>query len=505
MTTFRTRFSAALLAASVLGGCAATEGGYDGELDNDPPLADVDELLEGAPDGATLPDESKADAQYPVLYTKPIEWQSPVKSQGSRGVCSIFSTVALMEHLYIKEGTLPNPDFSEQYLQWSAKVQVGSFPHTSGSNANSNLRAIHEYGIVAEADDPYETFQWSTANDSECEGEDMPTKCYTNGDPSEEARAARKYFLPRGRWLSNRRRSIKAHMTEKEQGAIVGLTFFYQSWNHRRSDLPTNRDYWNKGYVLYPNAKDQELSLEKRAGHSIELVGWDDELEVPTVDEEGNTVVDENGEPVMEKGFFIFKNSWGTGSFGKDNPHGDGYGFISMRYVEEYGSVYISDLPTVELPDEVCGDGIDNDMNGDTDCDDAACANTFECAAGDTEVVTFASAAGALAIPDNDPVGVASEITVDRQGTVLALDVAVNITHTYRGDLQVTLYRGDDAIVLHDRQGGGQDNLQQSFRVESFDGSEMSGTWRLKVTDNAGADTGELVGWSLDILTNTQQ
>ena len=34
---------------------------------------------------------------------------------------------------------------------------------------------------------------------------------------------------------------------------VVGLTFFYQSWNHRKSELPTNSDYWDEGYVLYPN------------------------------------------------------------------------------------------------------------------------------------------------------------------------------------------------------------------------------------------------------------
>ncbi len=94
-----------------------------------------------------------------------MELQSPVKSQGSRGVCSIFSTVALMEHLYLKEGTLADPDFSEQYLQWSAKFEVGSFPNTSGSNANSNLRAINRFGIVDEQAWPYESQPWKSGDD----------------------------------------------------------------------------------------------------------------------------------------------------------------------------------------------------------------------------------------------------------------------------------------------------------------------------------------------------
>jgi hypothetical protein len=39
----------------------------------------------------------------------------------------------------------------------------------------------------------------------------------------------------------------------------------------------------------------------------------------------------------MEKGFWLFKNSWGTASFGVENPYGAGYGWLSYRYVDEYG------------------------------------------------------------------------------------------------------------------------------------------------------------------------
>jgi hypothetical protein len=502
----RFRYLSASLAVSLsvfAAACAAGEVDPD-ELDRDAPLGDYDALFGDAPDNDTLPDEHKADTVYPAQYAGPLQWQSPVKSQGSRGVCSIFSTVGLMEHLYIKEGTITNPDFSEQYLQWSAKFEVGSFPNTSGSNASSNLEAINRFGIVAEADDPYETFQWGPAQDAACEGDNMPTRCYTNGEPSAEARAARKYLLPRGRWLNRSANSIKAHMTSKDQGVIVGLTFFYQSWNHRLSELPTNSGYWSDGYVLYPNEQDKELSLENRAGHSIQLVGWDDDLEVQTVDEEGNLVVDEEGNPVMEKGFFIFKNSWGTGSFGRDNANGDGYGYISMKYVTEYATAYVSDLPTIEVPDEDCGDGADNDFDGDTDCDDSDCAEALECTAGNVQSFTYESTDGPLSIPDNDPVGVASEIEVDRAGPVRKLTVTVDATHTYRGDLVVVLYRDQDSVVLHDRAGGGADDLHESYVVADFDGADMAGTWRLRVEDRAGQDVGTLDGWKLEIVTDAE-
>lgn len=34
---------------------------------------------------------------------------------------------------------------------------------------------------------------------------------------------------------------------------------------------------------------------------------------------------------------------------GVKNPHGDGYGYLSMRYVKEYGNAYVSELPKVTL------------------------------------------------------------------------------------------------------------------------------------------------------------
>jgi hypothetical protein len=492
-----TAFALALPLA--LGACAIGSDDHGpSPYDDEFPVSDLDSLLSGAPSNDELPDENKADARYPRLHTDLLALQSPVKSQGSRGVCSIFSTVALMEHLYIKEGTIANPDFSEQFLQWSAKFEVNSFPNTDGSNNFYNLQAISRYGIVREVDWPYESFPWGPAQDPACEGDSRPTYCYTNGQPPASALEAPRYTLPAGRWLNTN--SIKAHMTTRGTAVAVGMTFFYQSWNHRRSELPINNEYWRQGIVLYPNAEDRRISLENRAGHAILLVGWDDDLEVQIVDEEGNKVFDADGEPVTEKGFYIFKNSWGTGSFGVDNPHGDGYGYISMRYVREEATAYISDLPTVELPVEICDDGIDNSGNGLVDCDDPACTDAVECQP-ETQVYTFTSDES-VAIPDNDPVGVSTTIDVDQSATIGSLSVTVDITHTYRGDLRVALYRGDEVVVLHDRTGGYLDDLNETYTVTAFDGTDMSGEWRLKVEDRAAYDVGTLNGWTLEILAD---
>jgi subtilisin-like proprotein convertase family protein len=461
--------------------------------DSEAPLSAHDPLFEGAPTNDELPEDGKFDAVYPETFDL-ADSQSPMRSQGGRGVCSIFATVALMEHLYIKEGTIVDPDFSEQFLQWSVKNEVNSFPNTAGSNANYNLQAINRYGIVLEDIWPYESRRWSSSNDERCDGGDeQPLVCYTNGDPDPEALEADRWTLPRGRYVNSRNRSIKAFLTENKQGVIAGMTFFYQSWNHGASKLPVNKDYWSEGYVLYPNEADKEKSLENRAGHAILIIGWDDNLEVPKLDGEGNVIKDENGEPVTEKGFFLFKNSWGTGGFGIRNKFGDGYGWLSYEYVREYATVYGAGIPEV-ASDEVCDDGIDNDKDGDVDCVDSDCTEDPACKPG----LKF-SDEPQVDIPDNDSQGISSVINVDQPGTVGKLYVKVDIDHTYIGDLQIRLLGPDGTeAVLHDKEGSSEDNIKQTYLITDFDGKSIAGEWTLTVIDTANSDTGTLNSWSLE-------
>jgi len=458
-----------------------------------PELSDLDILMDGVPDKADLVDE-KTDVIPPAQFDL-VEYQSPVRSQGRRGVCSIFGTVALMEHLYIIEGTHTEPDFSEQYLQWAVKFQVNSFPRSSGSNAYNNLRAISDYGIVEEEYWPYETSQWGTSNDSECDGsDDQPTRCYTNGDPPQQAVDAQKWKLPSGRYISARVNSIKAFMVNKNQGVQVGGIFFYQAWNHGASSLPTNRSYWRKGYVLSPNETDDEKSREKRAGHSFLLVGWDDDLEVQKVDGEGNLVTDADGNPEMEKGFFLFKNSWGTGSFGSENPKGDGYGWIAYSYVEDHLSARAADMPSVEPPKEICGDEKDNDRDGDTDCDDSDCFDEPQCQTAEDVYENTTS----TPIPDNDEDGASSTIDVSETCPIGSLALTVDITHTYRGDLEIRLTHpdGTDRQILEPSMEA-VDDVKETFVEERFNGKSAEGVWTLHVIDHANLDTGTLNSWSL--------
>ncbi len=75
--------------------------------------------------------------------------------------------------------------------------------------------------------------------------------------------------------------------------------------------------------------------------------------------------------------------------------------------------------------------------------------------------------------------------------------VAVNIVHTYKGDLKVDLVAPDGSVyVLHNRAGGSADNIVQTFTV-NLSTEALNGTWNLRVNDNASADTGYINSWSV--------
>ncbi len=313
--------------------------------DNRPTLSDLDALFAGVPTADELVDTS-LPAILPAVFDV-ARFDTPVKDQGGRGVCSVFASVALVESLYKKRG-LANPDFSEQFLQWSVKTELGAFPDGEGSHSGVNLEAVSKFGIVEEPVAPYQPDPWGPAQDPACDpaAAARPRVCFTNGDPPDEALAAPRFKLPMPRYLHPN--AIKSHLAETESGATIGLPVFYQSWNHGLSGLPLNGDYWRAGFVTYPNDADRADSERNPAGHGVLIVGWDDTLEVPVRDGEGRIVLDADGHAVRERGFYLFKNSWGAASFGLDHPFGPGYGWISQRYVAEHASVVVADPPAPE-------------------------------------------------------------------------------------------------------------------------------------------------------------
>ena len=131
-------------------------------------------------------------------------------------------------------------------------------------------------------------------------------------------------------------------------------------------------------------------------------------------------------------------------------------------------------------------------------------------------------------IPDNNSTGVSSPVTVSgisptTLSSGMIVSVRLNLTHTYDGDLIVSLRSpSGNQINLSNRRGGSGDNFTNTIFSMSastpiangtapFTGSyipdgsfnsltgNVNGTWQLKVADVAATDTGRIRNWTLTI------
>lgn len=146
------------------------------------------------------------------------------------------------------------------------------------------------------------------------------------------------------------------------------------------------------------------------------------------------------------------------------------------------------------------------------------------------QAATFSGPGGSLPIPDGDPGGVASTLTVAGLdgAAIVDLDVTVQIDHLTAGDLVISLDSpAGSAVVLSRRRGGGvnafpsttfDDDAPQRVTEASFalgfplvtaipeqslgrlHGEGANGDWTLRVVDAAtNGASGALLGWSLSV------
>ncbi|MBP5887067.1 S8 family peptidase [Streptomyces scabiei] len=116
---------------------------------------------------------------------------------------------------------------------------------------------------------------------------------------------------------------------------------------------------------------------------------------------------------------------------------------------------------------------------------------------GSTGGTTFTSTTP-LSIPDNGAAVESSISVTGRTGNApSALQVGVDITHTYRGDLVLDLVAPDGSTYrLKASSSDSADDLVTTYSVNAS--SEVAnGTWKLRVQDVAASDTGRLNNWKL--------
>lgn len=120
----------------------------------------------------------------------------------------------------------------------------------------------------------------------------------------------------------------------------------------------------------------------------------------------------------------------------------------------------------------------------------------------------------AAPINDNQTTTSTLTIPVGDDAAITSIEVFLNITHTYQGDLLVTLRSpAGTSVVLHNRSGSGTDNIVGWYPsqlipagdLNQFVGQQMAGVWTLTVADQAGGDTGTLNQWCLRIVHGSGQ
>jgi subtilisin-like proprotein convertase family protein len=135
----------------------------------------------------------------------------------------------------------------------------------------------------------------------------------------------------------------------------------------------------------------------------------------------------------------------------------------------------------------------------DAAASDTGFVNSWNLHLGSTPAVCTATNGSDVTIVDQSTVESTVALTGCTGNASATSTVEVQIVHTYRGDLFVSLIAPDGTpYFLSNRQGGGADNIDQTYTLD-LSSETRNGTWRLRVQDAAMGDTGFINGWSLTL------
>lgn len=124
-----------------------------------------------------------------------------------------------------------------------------------------------------------------------------------------------------------------------------------------------------------------------------------------------------------------------------------------------------------------------------------------------TDRIIQGEAVSGLRIPDADWNGITSAIPIEQEGVAAEIQIHVEITHTYIGDLQIAVAAptGEKIVLMPFGEGGNKANVRRTYDSTNHPGlaalinagQRMEGDWILQVIDNTPGDTGVLEKWSL--------
>ncbi|MFC2126936.1 reprolysin-like metallopeptidase [Bacteroidota bacterium] len=155
-------------------------------------------------------------------------------------------------------------------------------------------------------------------------------------------------------------------------------------------------------------------------------------------------------------------------------------------------------------------------------CGESEYSEVYPFFMGKIDEMDYSLGQGGQAIPDDNPVGLSSTISVNNHISLTDVDVELSINHTYVGDLRITLTSPnganialvkssdddgvnyvntvlDDAAPLTILHGTSPytGRFQPDESLALFNSTDAFGDWVLKIVDTYAADEGVLVSWKL--------
>jgi len=111
-----------------------------------------------------------------------------------------------------------------------------------------------------------------------------------------------------------------------------------------------------------------------------------------------------------------------------------------------------------------------------------------------------------MQIPDNNSQGIQSKLNIPSTPQGRSILVTLDLTHTWIGDLIITLESPEGVVIVLQKQSGGSaDNIRGTYgknltalgNLKSLSQVSVTGNWILRVSDVASRDIGTLVSWSV--------
>ncbi|AMC11130.1 hypothetical protein Lupro_07645 [Lutibacter profundi] len=158
------------------------------------------------------------------------------------------------------------------------------------------------------------------------------------------------------------------------------------------------------------------------------------------------------------------------------------------------------------------------------DCSESVFSSVYNFTTANEVCDSYNSTDTPLGIPDNNTIGISSRINLVANKIITDVNVTVNITHPWIGDLTLTLTspKGTSIVLVSSRNDEGDNYTNTVFddaattsitsgvapftgvfspqgSLSSFNNEESYGVWILKVVDSGPADVGQIESWSIEI------